>query len=170
MNRLLAIAVLALVFTATTAHAKGLYFSGHLGTSFSSEMEASGSGLPTTTINFDPGFAIGGAIGFGTGNFRLEGEIAYQSGDIEDFSISGFSFSGTGDGYTLRFMGNACYDFGAEGSTWVPYIGAGIGVAAIHIDGSSSFVTISGTESSVAVQLMAGVAYEMSPKTAFTLG
>ena len=168
MNRLLAIAVLALVLSATSAQAGVIYFSGNLGASIL-EMDVESSTFPTIDIDFKTGLTIGGALGFGFGNFRVEGEVAYRGGDIDDISFPG-SNNAQGDGYALSLMGNGYYDFRFGKSPWVPYLGAGIGLAIIDIDATSNVLTISGSELGFALQFMAGMAYEITPQTAITLG
>ena len=178
MNRLLAIAVLALVFTTTTAHAKGGYFSGNLGLSMVNDTEVSVFGTDITEISFDSGFNIGGALGNDYGNFRFEVEIAYRKADMDPFTVPGViagviipgcPCSSTQPGWasTLSFMGNGYYDFHSSDSPLAPYLGVGFGIATVSGDvglGDHDSDTVP------AYQLMAGIGYNINPTTTLTLG
>ena len=178
MNRLLAIAGLAFVFTATTAHAEGNYFSGNLGVSMATDTTLSVSGVEFAEISFDPGLNIGGAFGYDYGKGRIEFEIAYRGWDMDTFTIPGVvagvvipgcPCSGTqpGDASALSFMVNGYYDFHSADSPLAPYLGAGIGFASINADlglGADESATV------FAYQLMAGIGYDINPTTVLTVG
>ena len=137
MNRLIVIAVLALVFAGTSAHAagKGTYFSGNLGLSMAVDSELSLSGVDFLEISFDPGFNVGAAFGYDYGNARAELEIAYHSWDMDEATIpGGITGSIDGDASALSFMVNGYYDFHSTSSSLVPYLGAGIGLASVNVD------------------------------------
>ena len=171
MNRLLAIAVLAFVFTATTAHAEGMYFSGNLGASILSDSDIEQPGFIPITTTFDPGFTIGAAMGYDFGNIRAEGELAYRTNDIDEFEFFGFSFPGEGDVSSISFMANGYYDFRSANSALTPYLGAGLGFANVDLDASIVGLPLLDDSALVfAYQLMAGFAYDINPTTALTFG
>ena len=172
MNRLIGVAVLALIFTGTSAHAEGGYFSGNLGLSSASDSDISFAGTNLGSISFDPGFNIGVALGHDFGNGRAEFEIAYHYWAMDTATLSG-AFAGCpctgsvdGDASALSFMVNGYYDFHITDSNLAPYLGVGVGLASIVYD-IGGYTEGTGI---LAYQLMAGVGYDISPKAALTLG
>ena len=175
MKRFILMAVFALVFITTSAQAadKGMYISGNLGVSIASDSDATFGGIDLGSIQFDPGFNIGGAIGYDSGTIRAEGEIAYHSWDIDTVVLSsawvGCPCSGPisdSSSSALSFMANGYYDFHSTESALVPYLGVGVGIASIAYD-------IQGFTDSAAIfayQFMAGMSYDISPKAALTAG
>jgi len=175
MKRFMVMAIFALVFITTSAQAadKGMYVSGNLGLSIASDSDFSVSGAgDIAEIGFDPGFNIGGALGYDYGNIRAEGEIAYHTWDMDEAFLSGFFFGcpcfGTidGDAHALSFMVNGYYDFPVANSPIAPYLGGGIGVADVVGD-----ITGSGDDSDFvfAYQFMAGIGFEINPSMTLTL-
>ena len=140
MTRLLAIAVLALVFTGTSVHAEGYYVSGNLGASILSDSDVEQAGFVLETT-FDAGFTIGAAIGHDYGNIRAEGELAFRTNSIDDLSFLGFILPAEGDVSSLSFMGNGYYDFRSADSAFGPYLGAGLGFANVTVDASLGGLT-----------------------------
>jgi len=173
MKRLIVVAVLALVFITTSAHAadKGMYVAGNLGISLLSDADVEQSGFPTVEASFDLGFNIGGAIGYDYGNIRAEGEITYRRNDIDEISVLGFIFPAGGDVSSLGFMVNGYYDFHSANSPVAPYLGVGIGLANVMVDASIGGIPLLDDDAWVfAYQFMAGIGYEISPTTALTVG
>lgn len=179
MKRLLVIAVFALVFITTSAHAadKGMYFSGNLGLSIASDSDLSAFGTDFAEISFDPGFNIGGAFGYDYGNIRAEFEIAYHFWDMDEFSskivIPGIcpptcTVPVDGDASALSFMVNGYYDFPIANSSVVPYLGGGIGGA--NINGEITVLGGDDNDTVFAYQFMAGIGFEINPKTTLTVG
>ena len=175
MKRFILMAIFALVFITTSAHAadKGMYVSGNLGLSIADDTDLSVFGIEFATISFDPGFTIGGAIGYDYGNIRVEGEIAYHFWDMDEGTVGpiapGCPCTGPidGDASALSFMLNGYYDFQITNSSLAPYLGGGIGGANINGD-----ITVLGDDSDIvfAYQLMAGIGFEINPSTTLTLG
>lgn len=175
MKRLIVMAIFALVFITTSAHAadKGMYVSGNLGISLLSDSDVEQSGFPTIETSFDLGFNIGGAIGYDYGNIRAEGEIAYRLNDIDEFAVLGFIFPGGGDVSALSFMVNGYYDLHSANSPLVPYLGLGVGFANVMVDASVGGIPLLVADDDdlvFAYQFMAGIGYEISPTTALTVG
>jgi opacity protein-like surface antigen len=176
MKRFIVMAVFALVFITTSAQAadKGMYVSGNLGLSIASDSDVSAFGIEFATISFDPGFDLGGAIGYDYGDIRAEFEIAYHAWDMDEGTIGGIvgppcPCTGPidGDASALSFMVNGYYDFQLTNSSVTPYLGGGIGGANINGDlglGDDDNDTV------FAYQLMAGVGFEINPSTILTLG
>jgi opacity protein-like surface antigen len=93
------------------------------------------------------------------GDFRLEGQVGYHGAGGED---------GFGDLHYFTYMGNLYYDFNrmfpqkqGSGSGWhiSPYIGAGLGDAAIHYGSADNNIatTFHHHNNSFAWQGMAGI-------------
>ncbi|MCD6036070.1 MAG: outer membrane protein [Rickettsiales bacterium] len=111
---------------------------------------------PALNQEFDPGVGIGLAGGYGFGNgLRAELELAYRFNDFEVTSPVIPGFKATGDVDSMAYMANVYYDINyAEGATFVPYVGGGLGVT--DVDGIS-------TEFSY--QLMTGVAMNVGEQS-----
>ena len=116
------------------------------------------------------------------GNFRLEGEFSYRKNDLDAVDVKTLTVAGVvftalgtaaleGDTSSLGFMANGWYDFDT-GTPWVPFVGAGVGVAKINIDIESvaGITTIYDESDTVlAFQVGAGVGYNVTPKTTVSL-
>lgn len=154
------IAGLALVAGAASASAEGFYAGGQLGFSDGGG-ETDNSGLDT---EFALGTVVNGFIGKDLGNqFRLEGELAYRQNDLDN--IAGFPISGV-DISSVALMGNAFYDFGdGSGTGFTPYLGVGLGVAHIEMEGFGN--SVSGT--APALQLMAGGSLPVGDQLSMTV-
>ena len=101
------------------------------GAQFFSDNEVDGS-----DIEFDPGFMVGGQLGYIFGSVRAEGEIEYSEADvkdIEDLNQDNADFS------ALRGTGSLYFDFiGFSQSNILPYVGGGFGFASLDFDGDVS--------------------------------
>jgi opacity protein-like surface antigen len=172
MNRFIVTAIVALVFITTSAHAadKGMYFSGNAGLSILSDADNEQFGVVLES-SYDPGFNVGGAIGYNYGSARAEAEIAYHRNDVDEVSAFGIGVPGDGTVSALSFMVNGYYDFHSGNSPWVPYLGGGIGVA--NVDADISVIGLQFVDDSATVfayQLMAGLGFNINPTTTLTMG
>jgi len=123
-------------------------------------------------MDLGSGVSATGAIGCDYGDYRLEAEIGYQSGDVD--SISGIengvkddADDFAGDESVLSLMGNAYYDIDLGGVEL--FLGAGVGVAQVdfddiaEVDGNvESDYNWNASEVALAYQLMAGLAVPVS--------
>ena len=174
MKRLLVMTVFTLVLITTSAQAgdKGQYVSFNLGLSLASDSDLSVVGVDIGTISFDPGFNIGGALGYNYGNIRAEFEISYHALDMDKLSIPlaippcPCSGSVDGDASALSFMMNGYYDFHSANNPWVPYFGGGVGGAKVTAD-----LGLGGDDSDTvfAYQLMAGLGLNINRFATLTL-
>ncbi|MGO1076025.1 OmpA family protein [Inquilinus sp. CA228] len=147
----------AAVLAATPAMAQqvsGLYVGAGAGANF-----LQGNGL--NKDDYDVGPAGNLYVGYGFGNgFRTDFEA----------SIRENSHDGNNHQTTYGLMANGYYDFDF-GSPFVPYIGAGIGLALVNADfnpsGPGNY--FSSTEAALAYQGIAGVAYNFAPNMAATV-
>ena len=153
----------AVIAGASVASAQSTYVSVIGGANFTHEGEFGGFGVDS---EFETGYAVGGAIGFDFGDYRLEGEVSYRTNDIDNIGGRKRMFGRAFDGNitTTAVMANALYDFDS-GSSFVPYVGAGVGVgfSTLELLGGDGDVT------EFAYQLILGGAYEMSSSLDLTL-
>lgn len=140
------------------------------------------SGSIIGKIEFEKGFALSGAVGHAWGGFRVEAEFSYRktdldSADIETLTIAGALFTALGKvnlaGFTSVFgvMGNGWYDIDT-GTPWVPFFGAGLGVARTKLDIESVAgiaVDFDESEMVLAYQIAAGVGYKVTPNVTLNL-
>jgi opacity protein-like surface antigen len=172
MKRLILTAIFALVFITTSAQAadKGMYVSGNLGVSILSDADNEALGIVIES-SYDPGFNIGGAIGYNYGSVRAEGEIIYRRNDADELSVFGLSAPADGEVSAISFMVNGYYDFHSANSSMVPYLGGGLGAASVDLDISALGVPLGDDSATVfAYQFMAGLGFNISPTTTLTAG
>lgn len=162
MKRFLMTLVCVMVFMASSAQAASgkLYFTGSAGVSITDDIDS-----PGLNISFSPGFNVGGALGYDAGQFRVEGEITYRSVDVDEVNGAPFPLDATFS--TLSFMANGYYDHEMRNSPVTPYIGAGVGIVDNEVD-VPGFGSASETE--LAYQFMAGLAFSISPNAYLTGG
>lgn len=81
-------------------------------------------------LEFDPGFAIGGQLGYIFGSVRAEAEIEYNEADID--KRNGNNSSDTLE--IIRGTGGLYFDFiGFSQSNILPYVGGGFGFAGVEL-------------------------------------
>ena len=161
MKRIIVVSACLLLFLSSSYAfgADGPYFSGNIGAAFLTDSDISGGG-EDGELSFDTGFAVAGAIGTSIDSFRVEGEVSYQSNDIDEVSIDGLgSVDIDGDVTALSLLLNGYYDFSND-SAFTPYLTAGIGYSNVEVD----FDDLGGSEndSVFAYQLGAGVGYAVT--------
>jgi len=179
MKRVLLIIIgyLAVLCYAPAAHCNNLYIGGNIGLALVNDSDLDINdlqmmlGMPAdVSIEFDKGFAIGGAVGYDFGAFRLEGEVAYQKSDLDKLTVSADGMGGSaklsGDGTSLALLANGYYDFHND-SAFTPYVSAGIGFAKVSINdfGSPSLeIPSSGDEDDTvfAYQVGLGLGYAVT--------
>jgi len=175
MKRFILMAIFALVFITTSAHAadKGMYVSGNVGLVLVPDLDQEIISIPVSEVSLDLGFGVGGALGYDFGAFRAEGEIAYRLNDTDDGNVIGFGPGPVdGDISALSFMANGYYDIPVANSPLVPYVGVGVGVASIDADITapllSSLALVDDSATVFAYQFMAGLGYNISPTITLT--
>ncbi len=169
---LAAIAVLAFpaVSQATPIH-PGPYVSGFIGGSALTNTDVTTTDFSTggtfnERVRFDPSINIGGTGGFDFGVIRLEGELSYKHGEISSVTSHNAATGATSEFVStdgslgaLAMMANAFIDL-HNYSPITPYIGGGIGFAALHL--SDTF----GTNIS-ATPITRGLVYDHDDDTVF---
>lgn len=84
-------------------------------------------------LEFDPGFALGGQLGYIFGTVRAEGELEYSNTNVDQLGGN----SNNADLSTFRGTGNLYFDFvGFAQSNILPYVGGGVGFASLDFDGN----------------------------------
>lgn len=160
--RLLKISCIAgfvLAASGAAACAEGLYASGQLGFSWGGGAYADG----IQDLELDTGLVVSGAIGTDLGNVRVEGELAYRQNDIDN--VGGFPV--TGEMTSLALMANLFYDFG-DGSGFTPYIGIGLGAAAVTMESVDLF-NVDDSDTTFALQFMLGGSFPISENLLMTV-
>jgi opacity protein-like surface antigen len=94
---------------------------------------AEGGVIDTT---FDSGLLYGIAVGYRMDSVRIEGELSLRDSDVDSHQLNGSGpLDGpTGEASATTLMANVLYDFNTEGRV-SPYIGAGLGFAAVDFEG-----------------------------------
>lgn len=170
---IISICLLAFFFSSPAHSAEGLYLSGNIGLVMAVDSDFTDSTLPgiTATAEFDPGWALSAALGYGFGKARVEGEISYQKTDIDKVTM-GISADASGDISSLAFLINGYFDF-VNDSAFTPYISAGLGYAQIDLNdfnvAGSGESDYSQDDTVFAYQIGAGIGYAVSEKLTIDL-
>lgn len=162
----LVVGVLVLLFAAQAwaqVQPQGLYVSGNIG--FGIRPNADIAGPSGNQFDNDPAFVINGAVGVELNPMiRVEGEIGwhFNNADVAGFARD-FSFG------AISFMGNGYFDIPTN-SPIRPYVGAGLGFALVGVEEDVFGVTDSDSDLVGAFQLMAGLGFDINPRTTLTFG
>jgi opacity protein-like surface antigen len=127
-------------------------------------IEIPGAGQLPATLEYDPGWLLGIAAGYGWDNgFAVEGEFAYRQNGIDQEQLFGMTIPIDGFERSYALMANGYYRVNT-GTMVTPYIGAGVGGALLSIDAESVGGNFSDTDFQFAYQAMAGLALEITPQ------
>jgi opacity protein-like surface antigen len=188
MKRMIFLVLLALAFSANLAQAddpdgprlpccvKGTYVAGHAGVSLLSDSDVRFFGVEVGQGSNDPGFNVGGALGYDFGVVRTEIEITHRRAQWDEFAIGptpalpACPCVGTDDDHisATSFMVNGLYDHIFEGSLFSAFLGAGVGAARVSLDSNDGGIVDSDVV--FAYQLMVGLGYQITNSTTLTLG
>ncbi len=138
--------IIALVTLAGTADCaeeslrRGAYMSGFIGASVARDANVTSEQYSTGNTFYDkvelyPGSNIGVTGGYNFGFFRLEGEVSYKSGEIDEITdkSDNYRFQGVeGDLAVFAVMCNGFFDL-RNSSPVTPYFGGGVGVATVYL-------------------------------------
>jgi opacity protein-like surface antigen len=136
-----ALVTLALPAISSAAPARpGAYVSGFLGVTVPRDTDVTTEQFSppntfTNRVEFDPGVNIGGTGGFDFGFVRLEGELSYKHGEmtsITDRDTGDRIRNVDGSLGALAMMFNGFFDLHND-TPVTPYLGGGIGFAALHL-------------------------------------
>ncbi|MBF0586360.1 porin family protein [Prosthecochloris sp. N3] len=123
----------AAVMWSTPGFSGNAYVSGNVGISWLSDSENRPHNLEDiedcggVDISYGSGLSVIGAAGYDFGDIRVEGELGYQSGDIE--SVYSYydeeSYEGVGDVDITSLMVNVAYDISLGNVEVYPFVGVG---------------------------------------------
>ena len=165
LNRLVPVVMLGLIsFAAPAAASDGsFYLGGRVSFDDVSDLEVD-AGPILGDLELDNGWGFGAVVGRHFSDpWRLELELMLHSADADALPILGLEdLGGSLDVNTL--MLNLIADLPIAASSWVPYVGAGAGWAAVELDGvNGDFLRISAEDDSTyALQGFIGVAVPLS--------
>lgn len=153
------------------------YFQANVGGTLNASTDVSGSltdGGDTLTadeeFDIDRGLFLSGAFGRDNGMMRIEGEVLYTKGDLEDTVVTDGA-----DTYDLgevsvsqaALMVNVLFDLGTS-ERFQPYLGAGIGYGATRFEAPDLDEDEVGT--GLAWQVKAGVTIVASERLSWDIG
>lgn len=157
--------------------ADGPYLSLSAGANFLSDIEAVGGlgGAENRVVEFDsdPGPAVGGGIGYRhglgvLGALRGEAEVFYRTNTVDDLEFNTVPQDESGSTSALSGMLNLFYDLSQWGDSFVPYLGAGVGVARVSQDiRYGAGANIQDSDTVLAYQFMGGLAVKASDSVEF---
>ncbi len=142
------------------------YIGAHGELSFMQDTQLDIGGTDVGDLEHDLEYAVGLSVGYSPqmegrlSQTRLELEIMYRESDFDELDGGTIAPEGVG-GSIESYVGmvNGYYDFDT-GSEWLPYLGAGLGVAQHKFD--SLTINVADEDTALAYQGMAGVAYKLS--------
>ncbi|MGL4962376.1 MAG: OmpA family protein [Inquilinus sp.] len=117
---------------------------------------------------YDVGPAGNIYLGYDWGSFRADAEVSLRTNDVKEAKLEGETFAKNGYLRTIAIMANGYYDFDF-GSPFVPYIGAGVGVAMLNAELKQGGNKFNDFNTQFAYQGIAGVSYNFEPNIAFNL-
>jgi opacity protein-like surface antigen len=104
-----------------------LYWGVYGGAQFYNENE-----IGNADLEFDPGWAVGGQLGYIFGSVRAEAEIEYNESEVDQFGNANIDATIS----ALRGTGSLYFDFiGFSQSNILPYAGAGFGLGSLELNG-----------------------------------
>ena len=170
-----AFAAVLLLGGALPAHgAGGPYLSVHGGPTYlqGEDLDLAGGGRIEPDYEF--GYLLGAAAGYGFGPFRVEGEVAFQRNGLDGGDSGGLGIAVddlSGHAAIVSFLVNGYYDIDL-GHPLRPFVGAGAGVARVALRDVDATVTVAGVPASVrliddedtvfAAQALAGLSFDVN--------
>lgn len=130
------------------------------------------------TAEADPGFYLGGVVGYAfSDNLRAEIEAFYRRDGIGALSPRGrapgmtFTPSAPASGGVSHYGGMArgYLEFG-KGSSFQPYVGGGVGLATVEFDIMLDGARKQDEENLFAYEFMAGARYTITPRSSIRAG
>src|SRR5215469_7960166 len=132
---------------------------------------ASGAAITGSSLNFDIGPAVTGAVGYAFGNgWRAEFELGYRNSPASDLTLAngavvGGSIDLKAHVNAFSYMGNVLYDFNLTRygiDKWTPHLGGGIGAVNLQPNRAPAETVFGG-------QAIAGIEYIVTPILRFGL-
>lgn len=172
LSRIIAVAFAATLLFSQPASAL-IYVTGLGGVNFLDETPITDPGSlfgNSSTMTTKLGYNFAGAVGMNAMGLRFEGELGFATNELDRLTSVPGSGTGTGFVSAMSYMGNVYYDFPVPILT--PYVGIGIGLADIRMDGVATdqpFVVNDSKDRVFAWQVGAGVAMTMAPLTSLVV-
>jgi OOP family OmpA-OmpF porin len=147
---------------AASAETDGWYFGAEAGANFAPKIKFDAM-ANTWQQSQDTGYAILGQVGYGFGQWRLEGELGWRHNELSNFTWAAGSPSPSGAIGGVSFMANALYDFKTD-TPWTPYLGAGIGGLNLNADNiiAGNTKVTNDSQTVFAYQGIAGLSYAVT--------
>jgi len=140
---------------------------------------------------YEPGWEVGGNLGYDFGMFRAEFEVAYKNTNLNEVTVngvipviphgnenrrappSGVYTAADGNARILSFMLNGMFDFGGTDTPWSGFVGGGAGIARTqaHIWQLQKFglAYADDSDTGFAWQVVAGLRRSLSDKVDLSL-
>lgn len=157
--------VLALASTASAEELKGLYIGGQAGIAQAPNTTATTNAGGSARMSFKggPAFLLEAGYRFGNG-WRAGIEAGWTENPIDNFNTGTAGVNPRGNGHirNLTEMAVVHYDFGT--GRFRPYVGGGIGLGTVDVDGGNSAagVIINKSDTNIAWQARAGVTVKLT--------
>lgn len=147
------------------------YFGGWLGAGVPLSSSPSFQ-LLDVDADYKIGYAAGLQLGYDLGPLRFDLDGSYRANDVDELKVNGTKAASIDGALEIKaLMLNAYYDFESS-SRVVPYLGAGIGIAEVSLDGfdANGIELVDGSDTVLAGQLAAGLRMPLSATTQLDVG
>jgi len=159
-----------LVLPTISFGASGMYGSFNAGVAMPADGNMTKSGVGSVELEYDTSFTVGGAIGYRlgeTGDYRVEGEVAYQNNEVD--RVDGISLPASigvdtlssMEASMLTFLLNGYIDFN-YGSAFSWFVTGGLGFARYDGEMTVNGVTDDEDDTVFAYQLGVGTGYAVT--------
>jgi len=165
----LIIALVALSGVASADPDKKFYAEFRAGVSVVPDIDISGGGR-SAEAEFDPGYAVGGAIGWyafqSIPNLRTEIDLSYRQADVDKIG----PLDGAGEISVFSAMVNVIYDVELDLPV-TPYVGVGVGLGLADVDGDNgAFLNGNDDSRELAWNVLLGAAFQLNDSVSLTAG
>lgn len=155
----------------------GWYMSGFGGYTYlpSNLSKTTSYGSTFNRASYQSGYDAGGTLGYQSRPLRYEAEVSYFYDNISYYHVNGIrQTSPSGFSNAIAAMVNVFYDFPAVIACPIqPFLGAGIGYAAVHLNlnaqGPTTPSNFSSTDSAFAYQGWVGLTYNFAENYALNI-
>ena len=159
-----------LVLPTISFGASGMYGSFNAGVAKPADGNMTKSGVGSVELEYDTSFTVGGAIGYRlgeSGDYRVEGEVAYQNNEVDRIGNNSLPFDPGGGVISsmefsmLTFLLNGYIDFN-YGSAFSWFFTGGFGFARIDGEMTVDGVSYDEDDTVFAYQLGVGTGYAVT--------
>ena len=159
-----------LVLPTISFGASGMYGSFNAGVAKPADGNMTMSSVGSAELEYDTSFTVGGAIGYRlgeTGDYRVEGEVAYQNNEVDRIANNSLPYNPGGGVISsmefsmLTFLLNGYIDFN-YGSAFSWFVTGGLGFARYDGEMTVNGVTADEDDTVFAYQLGVGTGYAVT--------